>query len=201
MTKRIALLALMLSLALPVLAADKLIALTFDDGPRPYVLFGAKPNLYDVLDKNGVKATFFVMGWRLTPHTWGEPRHEQNIGMTCLEAAHRLAQHGYEIEDHTYSHVQLRTAERKKGEQWVIDDVRARRPGGQGRHRRAAQVRAPARLDPARRRAPQARAARLSRADHLLREPDGPARRELAGLSLRRNSPRRGVPSPRWRNR
>src|SRR5712672_1397241 len=41
----------------------KLIALTFDDGPRPYVLFGSKglhpaPGLVDILDKNGVKATF-----------------------------------------------------------------------------------------------------------------------------------------------
>src|ERR1051326_7275292 len=52
--------------------ADKLIALTFDDGPRPYVLFGRKaehpaPGLADILDQNGVKATFFVVGWRLTP--------------------------------------------------------------------------------------------------------------------------------------
>ncbi len=123
MKTRIVLLALMVSLALPALAADKLIALTFDDGPRPYVLFGNKPNLYDVLNQHGVKATFFVMGWRLTPRTWGEPRYEQNIGMTCLEAARRLAEHGYEIEDHTYSHMQLRAAEKKKGQQWVIEDV------------------------------------------------------------------------------
>ena len=72
--------------------ADKLIALTFDDGPRPYVLFGSKashpaPGLVDILDQNGVKATFFVVGWRLTPKTWGEPRHEEDIGVTCLDAA------------------------------------------------------------------------------------------------------------------
>ncbi len=121
--KTLVLLALLVSLALPAFAADKLIALTFDDGPRPYVLFGEKPNLYDVLNQNGVKATFFVMGWRLTPRTWGEPRYEKNIGMTCLDAARRLADHGYEIEDHTYSHMELRTAERKKGQQWVINDV------------------------------------------------------------------------------
>src|SRR5512141_3055913 len=57
---------------------DKLIALTFDDGPRPYVLFGGKdhpgPGLVNALDSNGVKATFFVVGWRLTPKTWGERR-------------------------------------------------------------------------------------------------------------------------------
>ena len=109
-------------------ASDKLIALTFDDGPRPYVLFGSKgehpgPGLVSVLDSNGVKATFFVVGWRLTPKTWGEPRAEENIGVTCLDAAHRLVQDGYELEDHTYSHIELRSAERKRGEQWVLGDV------------------------------------------------------------------------------
>jgi peptidoglycan-N-acetylglucosamine deacetylase len=108
--------------------ADKLIALTFDDGPRPYVLFGVKgvhpaPGLADILDQNGVKATFFVVGWRLTPKTWGEPRHEDNIGITCLDAAGQLIKRGHELEDHTYSHVELRSAEKKNGEQWVMHDV------------------------------------------------------------------------------
>lgn len=109
-------------------SADKLIALTFDDGPRPYVLFGSKgehpgPSLVSVLDQNGVKATFFVVGWRLTPKTWGDPRSEENVGMTCLDAAQKLVSDGQELEDHTFSHVELRTAEKKHGEQWVIDDV------------------------------------------------------------------------------
>lgn len=108
--------------------ADKLIALTFDDGPRPYVLFGNKGEhhsvgLADILDQNGVKATFFVVGWRLTPKTWGEPRHEDNIGVTCLDAAEQLIRRGHELEDHTYSHLELRTAEKKNGEQWVMRDV------------------------------------------------------------------------------
>lgn len=112
----------------PASSADKLIALTFDDGPRPYVLFGAKgdhpaPGLVDILDSNGVKATFFVVGWRLTPKTWGEPRHEENIGVTCVDAAEQLIRRGHELEDHTYSHVDLRSAELKKGEPWVIGDV------------------------------------------------------------------------------
>ena len=107
---------------------DKLIALTFDDGPRPYVLFGSKesnrgPGLVDILDQNGVKATFFVVGWRLTPKTWGEPRHEEDIGVTCLDAAEQLIRRGHELEDHTYSHLELRTAEKKNGEQWVMGDV------------------------------------------------------------------------------
>lgn len=109
-------------------SSDKLIALTFDDGPRPYVLFGSKedpsrPALIQVLDSNGVKATFFVVGWRLTPKTWGERRAEENVGITCIGAAERLVRDGYELEDHTYSHIELRTAEWKRGEQWVIDDV------------------------------------------------------------------------------
>lgn len=108
--------------------AEKLIALTFDDGPRPYVLFGVKgihpaPGLVDILSQNGVKATFFVVGWRLTPKTWGEPRHEDNIGVTCLDAAEQLIRRGHELEDHTYSHLELRSAEKKNGEQWVMHDV------------------------------------------------------------------------------
>jgi peptidoglycan-N-acetylglucosamine deacetylase len=109
--------------------ADKLIALTFDDGPRPYVLFGSKeaahlaPGLADILDKNGVKATFFVVGWRLTPKTWGEPRHEENIGITCIDAAVQLIRRGHELEAHTYSHLELRSAEKRNGEPWVIHDV------------------------------------------------------------------------------
>src|SRR5579863_4332636 len=51
----------------------KLIALTFDDGPKPYVLMGLKSgsgipsgSLLDLLDHEHIHATFFVMGWRLS---------------------------------------------------------------------------------------------------------------------------------------
>src|SRR5690242_3779472 len=125
--KAAALLALLLT-AVAAFSTDKLIALTFDGGPPPYVLFCRQgehpgPGLVDVLDHNGVKATFFVVGWRLTPKTWGESRYEENVGITCLDAAQQLIRRGYELEDHTYSHVELRTAERKRGEQWVLGDV------------------------------------------------------------------------------
>jgi peptidoglycan/xylan/chitin deacetylase (PgdA/CDA1 family) len=111
----------------PAVQTGKLIALTFDDGPRPYVLFGSKgahpaPGLADILDQGGVKATFFVVGWRLTSNTWGD-RHEENIGVTCLDAAKQLAGRGHELEDHTFSHIELRSAESKRGEQWVVHDV------------------------------------------------------------------------------
>jgi len=126
--RSIALAALFLLTTSAAFSSDKLIALTFDDGPRPYVLFGTKgehpgPSLVSVLDDNGVKATFFVVGWRLTPKTWGDRRYEENVGMTCLDAAKRLVNDGQELEDHTYSHIELRTAERKRGEEWVIGDV------------------------------------------------------------------------------
>jgi len=125
MARRLAVLSLLFTLSLPIFAADKLIALTFDDGPRPYVLYGTPdaPGLFSVLDKQNVKATFFVMGWRLTPKTWGDHRYETNIGITCIDAAKEALKRGHEIEDHTYSHVELKTAERKKGEGWVIGDV------------------------------------------------------------------------------
>src|SRR5437879_12046704 len=90
-------------------ATDKLIALTFDDGPRPYVLFGSKgehrgPGLVSVLDSSGVKATFFVVGWRLTPKTGGERRAEENVGITWLDAAQQVGEQGYELEAHRYRH-------------------------------------------------------------------------------------------------
>jgi peptidoglycan-N-acetylglucosamine deacetylase len=126
-----------LAVASPCSAAEKLIALTFDDGPRPYVLYGLKqpgspPGIHpskptagmlEVLDRGGVKATFFVMGWRLTPKTWGDKRYEPSIGISCLDAAHDVLKRGHEIQNHTYSHVDLRIAERKKGQAWVIADV------------------------------------------------------------------------------
>jgi peptidoglycan/xylan/chitin deacetylase (PgdA/CDA1 family) len=126
--KVLAVAALLLLNAGAAFSSDKLIALTFDDGPRPYVLFGSKgdhpgPGLVNVLDENGVKATFFVVGWRLSPKTWGERRYEENVGITCMDAAEQLVRHGHELEDHTYSHIELRGAERKRGEQWVIGDV------------------------------------------------------------------------------
>ncbi len=128
MKRSLLLLLVATSLTVPAVAAEKLIALTFDDGPRPYVLYGVKqpgaaPGMLDVLDRNGVKATFFYMGWRLTPKTWGETPHETNIGVTCLDAAHDVLKRGHEIENHTYSHADLRKAEQKKGEAWVLGDV------------------------------------------------------------------------------
>lgn len=120
----------LLSCAASALAADqKLIALTFDDGPRPYVLYGVNQpgepkvdSLLNLLDAQGVKATFFVMGWRLTPKTWGE-RHETNIGVTCIDAAKDELKRGHEIENHTFGHEQLRLFEQKHGASGALADI------------------------------------------------------------------------------
>ncbi len=122
--------ALLLASSVSALAADqKLIALTFDDGPRPYVLYGVnKPgekqvdSLLNLLDQQGVKATFFVMGWRLTPKTWGE-KHETNIGVTCLDAAKDVLKRGHEIENHTYGHERLDLFVRKHGAAAAVADI------------------------------------------------------------------------------
>lgn len=49
-------------------------------------------SLINLLEINGVKATFFVVGWRLTPKTWGDRRYEENIGLTSIGAAEQLVQ-------------------------------------------------------------------------------------------------------------
>lgn len=105
----------------------KLIALTFDDGPRPYVLYGQGPaqpmgGLLNVLQENHAPATFFYMGWRLTPKTFGD-RHEFRTSMTTLDAARDVYKRGYEIEDHSFSHVQFKLFEKQHGENGVIADV------------------------------------------------------------------------------
>ncbi|HET9698424.1 MAG TPA: polysaccharide deacetylase family protein, partial [Terriglobales bacterium] len=126
MGRKLAVVALFLLLGIPAFSADKLIALTFDDGPRPYVLLGNKaagtPGLLDVLDKENVKATFFVMGWRLLPNTYGNP-HEFRTDKTCLDAAKDLFSRGHEIEDHTFSHVQFKLFAKQHGPDGIVGDV------------------------------------------------------------------------------
>lgn len=64
------------------------IALTFDDGPYPKVT----GHILDVLEKNGVCATFFVLGSRIEGHE----------GMLT-----RMDELGCEIGNHSFSHADL----------------------------------------------------------------------------------------------
>jgi peptidoglycan/xylan/chitin deacetylase (PgdA/CDA1 family) len=107
---------------------DKLIALTFDDGPKPYVLMGTRSgkgipsrSLLGLLDQQGVKATFFVMGWRLSKNA--DEMCRQVDGGVCREAAEEEHRRGHEIENHTYGHGDFRQMQKRYGVEWILDDI------------------------------------------------------------------------------
>ena len=68
---------------------EKLVALTFDDGPHKF----RTPEILDVLDKYNVKATFFVVG---------AMAHEYK------DIIKREICSGHEIGNHTYNHSKMR---------------------------------------------------------------------------------------------
>lgn len=75
--------------ALPGACAERgEIALTFDDGPDPAVT----PQVLDVLDRFGAKASFFCIGRRIQ----AEP-----------DLAREIVRRGHSIENHTFSHPSL----------------------------------------------------------------------------------------------
>jgi cellulose synthase/poly-beta-1,6-N-acetylglucosamine synthase-like glycosyltransferase/peptidoglycan/xylan/chitin deacetylase (PgdA/CDA1 family) len=65
---------------------DKMIALTFDDGPDRIFT----PQILDVLAQKDVKATFFVVG---------------SAGAINSDLLHRIHREGHDIGNHTFSHV------------------------------------------------------------------------------------------------
>ncbi|MES2461300.1 MAG: polysaccharide deacetylase family protein, partial [Armatimonadota bacterium] len=69
---------------------EKLVALTFDDGPNP--LPYRTPALLDALKKADAPSTFFVVGYRA----------EQ-----CPDLLQRMVRDGHEIANHSYSHPNL----------------------------------------------------------------------------------------------
>ncbi len=69
---------------------DKVIALTFDDGPHPV----HTPEILDILGEYGIKATFFTIGQNVEWYN--------DVFRMEYEA-------GHEIGNHTYSHRNLRT--------------------------------------------------------------------------------------------
>ncbi|MCI3861380.1 polysaccharide deacetylase family protein [Lactococcus garvieae] len=74
---------------------QKLIALTFDDGPNP----ATTPHLLDILKENNVKATFFTLGQKaqLSP-----------------DIVKREAKEGHEVGSHTWDHEDLLTCSPKE---------------------------------------------------------------------------------------
>jgi peptidoglycan-N-acetylglucosamine deacetylase len=67
---------------------QKIVALTFDDGPKPAM---SRPIL-KILEQAQVKATFFL------------------VGITCLDhpdLVKKIAQAGHEIGNHTFNHIRL----------------------------------------------------------------------------------------------
>jgi peptidoglycan/xylan/chitin deacetylase (PgdA/CDA1 family) len=73
-----------------VASASERVALTFDDGPGPYTA-----ELLDVLKREGVKATFFVVGQRVAQSP---------------SLVKRMVAEGHEVGNHSWSHPVLTSA-------------------------------------------------------------------------------------------
>jgi peptidoglycan-N-acetylglucosamine deacetylase len=73
----------------PAGPGEKVVALTFDDGPHPTYT----PPILDVLARYGVKATFFALGREAERHP---------------DLVHRVVAEGHAIGNHTWDHKDLR---------------------------------------------------------------------------------------------
>jgi peptidoglycan/xylan/chitin deacetylase (PgdA/CDA1 family) len=73
---------------------QKVVALTFDDGPNPPYT----EQLLDVLKENHISATFFLIGQNVEKHP---------------ELVKRIAAEGHQLGNHTYHHIDLLKADRK----------------------------------------------------------------------------------------
>lgn len=74
-----------------------MVAITFDDGPGPYT-----PKLLDILESNGVRATFFVVG-----NNGNGLVNDESTGMPAT--LRRMHAAGHHIGSHTYTHADLNT--------------------------------------------------------------------------------------------
>jgi peptidoglycan/xylan/chitin deacetylase (PgdA/CDA1 family) len=68
--------------------SEKVVALTFDDGPKP----GQTEAILDILKRHEVKASFFMVGRRIERHR---------------ELAARVLAEGHQLGNHSYSHRRL----------------------------------------------------------------------------------------------
>ena len=83
----------------------KKIALTFDDGPHPR----NTPEILKILNKYGVKATFFVIGVNVKNYP---------------EALSMVVDEGHELGNHTYSHKVLKCRSKEDIRKEIIDTER-----------------------------------------------------------------------------
>ncbi|GFN35476.1 polysaccharide deacetylase family protein [Tepidimicrobium xylanilyticum] len=94
---------------------EKVIALTFDDGPHPKFT----NEILDILKEYDIKATFFVLG---------------KFAETYPEIIIRQWEEGHEIGNHTYSHVDAKSVSKKilyeeyKKTQEIIENLVNNRP-------------------------------------------------------------------------
>ncbi len=77
------------------LTDEKVIALTFDDGPHPRYT----DEILDILCEYGIKATFFVIGRNAEAYP---------------NQLRRIADEGHELGNHTYTHLELKCADKSK---------------------------------------------------------------------------------------
>lgn len=75
--------------------APRELLLSFDDGPD----LSGTPLILEELDRRGIKAIFFVTGWRLTGH------RPEDIARRDL--VRKIAAHGHLVANHTMSHHDL----------------------------------------------------------------------------------------------
>jgi len=80
---------------------EKMIALTFDDGPNPRIT----PLILDLLKQYDAKATFFTLGSRVQQFP---------------ELARRVVAEGHELSNHTYNHLYFRSG---LDEARYLDDI------------------------------------------------------------------------------
>ncbi|MFD2114543.1 polysaccharide deacetylase family protein [Paenibacillus yanchengensis] len=77
------------------------VALTFDDGPDEYFT----PQVLDILQKEGVKATFFLVGNRMEAHP---------------DVVQRIIENGHIIGNHSYSHPNYATLKDKQFQKEIL---------------------------------------------------------------------------------
>ncbi len=93
---------------------EKLVALTFDDGPRR----ATTQRLLDGLQARGARATFFLIGQQVEP---------------AEDLVVRMREEGHQVGNHTWQHVRLQGADTEKlMEEIIRTDLLLRRVLGEG---------------------------------------------------------------------